>query len=74
MKMKHDGKDGDSRVLTPACNILCKVHTIGLGLFIVCSGENPEQCIYSLSFGYRYLCKWQLVYSSLKAIEIGLKK
>jgi hypothetical protein len=74
MKMKRDGKDGDFSELTPACNILCRVHTIGLGLFIVCSWEKPEKCIYSLSFGYRYLCKWELVYSSLKAEEIGFKK
>jgi hypothetical protein len=72
MRMKRDGKDEDFRDLTLACNIFCKVHAISLGLFLVCSEEKPEKCIYSLSFGYGYLCRWQLIYASLKSAGTGL--
>ena len=35
---------------------LCKAKDIGLESFIDCLEENPETCVFSLSFGYSYLC------------------
>lgn len=35
---------------------LCSTRDIGLESFIKCLEENPGECIFSLSFGYSYLC------------------
>ena len=35
---------------------LCKARDIGLESFLKCLEENPRECVFSLSFGYSYLC------------------
>ena len=39
---------------------LCKAKNIGLKEYLECLEENPTECVFSLSFGYSYLCKCPL--------------
>jgi len=56
------------------CNVLCKILDIGVGLVLVCLEEKPKKCLFSLSFGHRYLCKLQLLYTSLSITENRIQK
>ncbi len=35
---------------------LCRARDVGLESYIKCLKENPEKCVFSLSFGYSYFC------------------
>jgi len=39
---------------------LCKAKDIGIESFLKCLEENPQECKFSLSFGYSYLCQCPL--------------
>lgn len=39
---------------------LCKAKDIGVESYLVCLDEQPEDCPFSLSFGYGHLCKCPL--------------
>lgn len=51
-------------------NDLCKVEDIGLESFVVCLINNPQGCIFSLSFGDKYFCKSPLLVHSAKGHKI----
>lgn len=36
---------------------LCRVKIIGEKSYLECLEENPEECDYSVSFGYSYFCQ-----------------
>jgi len=35
---------------------ICKAKDIGLDSFLECPEKNPQECKFSLPFGYSYLC------------------
>jgi hypothetical protein len=39
---------------------LCKAKDIGLEKYLECLKKDPGDCVFSLSFGYSYLCKCPL--------------
>ena len=39
---------------------LCKAEDIGIESFLKCLEKNPQECRFSLSFGYSYLCQCPL--------------
>ena len=39
---------------------LCKARDIGLERYLGCLEENPPDCTFALSFGYRHMCQCPL--------------
>jgi hypothetical protein len=74
MIMDNMKKNKENNTGKQTCEFLCKIHDTDLGVFLVCLDENPEKCKFSLSYGYRYLCKWQLIYTSLVTEDSGIQK
>ena len=72
MKM-NDHRDYEDKEQRKKCKVLYTVPDTGSGLFLKCTEEEPEKCAFSLSFGYSYLCKIQLIYTSLSITETGMQ-
>ena len=40
--------------------VLCKAKDIGLDEYLECMEVNPQECLFSVSFGYSHLCQCPL--------------
>ncbi len=50
----------DFRCWKSGLEVLCKARDIGQESFLECLEENPQECKFSLSFGYSYFCQCPL--------------
>ena len=50
----------DFRCYKSGLENLCKAKDIGLETYLECLEENPQECEFSLSFGYSYFCRCRL--------------
>lgn len=50
----------DFRCWKSGLAVLCKARDIGQESFLECLEENPQECKFSLSFGYSYFCQCPL--------------
>ena len=50
----------DFRCWESGFEALCKARDIGQESFLECLEENPQECKFSLSFGYSYFCQCPL--------------
>lgn len=48
---------------------LCKAQDIGIDTFLECLEENPQDCKFSLSFGFGYFCKCPLRIYIIKELK-----
>jgi len=47
----------------------CKAKDIGIESFLECLEENPQECKFSMPFGYSYFCKCPLCYYIVKKLK-----
>ena len=48
---------------------LCKAKDIGIESFLKCLEENPQKCLFSLTFGFGYVCQCPLRYYIVKKLK-----